>query len=181
MRMCDVFAGVLGRRRAGALRQLPGLVPPGVHRPDHAGARCMHPLKTLKWALGSKDVLRGAAAALQPAPLDWVFCFPTTSAPAGFWGRGHFDWCCIACSAQLSWHAGAAACVQDVTSQSGRWACPHHSCGECGRGTGAAGGLLFRCQVDITPGCYCNVLEGQHIPARQAVTGDKEAVSQGAC
>jgi hypothetical protein len=49
-----------------------------------------------------------------------------------------------------------------------RWACPHHSCRDCGRKAQAAGGMLFRCEM--CPGCFCE----DHLPEAASITGTCE-------
>ena len=37
--------------------------------------------------------------------------------------------------------------TQNEIAKATRWACPHHSCAECGRKAAAVGGMLFRCEA----------------------------------
>jgi hypothetical protein len=46
-------------------------------------------------------------------------------------------------------------------SVSKQWLCPHHKCSVCNRGTGAAGGLLFRCLS--CPKAFCE----DHLPSTE--------------
>ena len=55
-----------------------------------------------------------------------------------------------------AYHLGCLNIKQEDTK--GIWSCPHHSCSVCFRKAGAAGGLLFRCQM--CPKAYCE----DHLP-----------------
>ncbi|GAX72787.1 hypothetical protein CEUSTIGMA_g243.t1 [Chlamydomonas eustigma] len=52
-------------------------------------------------------------------------------------------------------HASCIGLTQKKAEQAShlKWSCPHHTCTSCARSTGAAGGLLFRCEV--CPVAYC--------------------------
>ena len=46
-----------------------------------------------------------------------------------------------------------------------RWACPHHSCHDCGRKAAAVGGMLFRCEA--CPRAFCE----DHLPSTSEIIG----------
>lgn len=53
--------------------------------------------------------------------------------------------CCDLCP--CSYHAECVGSTPAEMERTTRWACPHHSCYECGRNTQQAGGMLMRCEV----------------------------------
>ena len=73
--------------------------------------------------------------------------------------------CCDQCPGAYHAECLEKLNAQLPTKKFGCWGCPHHSCRECGRKAGAAGGLLFRCQV--CPEAYCE----DHLPPTATIVG----------
>ena len=71
--------------------------------------------------------------------------------------------CCDLCP--VSVHAECIGVTQDEIAKATRWACPHHSCAECGRKAAAVGGMLFRCEA--CPRAFCE----DHLPAAAEIIG----------
>ncbi|KAL8279227.1 hypothetical protein RQP46_008264 [Phenoliferia psychrophenolica] len=51
-------------------------------------------------------------------------------------------------------HADCVGMTERALSKTSIWMCPQHNCGSCGRSTGDAGGLLFRCEC--CPVAFCD-------------------------
>jgi SWI/SNF-related matrix-associated actin-dependent regulator of chromatin subfamily A member 5 len=71
--------------------------------------------------------------------------------------------CCDLCP--VSVHAECIGVTQDELAKATRWACPHHSCHECGRKSAAVGGMLFRCEA--CPRAFCE----DHLPSSAEIIG----------
>ena len=71
--------------------------------------------------------------------------------------------CCDLCP--VSVHAECIGVTQNEIAKATRWACPHHSCAECGRKAAAVGGMLFRCEA--CPRAFCE----DHLPASAEIIG----------
>ena len=71
--------------------------------------------------------------------------------------------CCDLCP--VSVHAECIGLTQNEIAKATRWACPHHSCAECGRKAAAVGGMLFRCEA--CPRAFCE----DHLPASAEIIG----------
>jgi SWI/SNF-related matrix-associated actin-dependent regulator of chromatin subfamily A member 5 len=71
--------------------------------------------------------------------------------------------CCDLCP--VSVHAECVGVTQDEVAKATRWACPHHSCHECGRKAAAVGGMLFRCEA--CPRAFCE----DHMPPAAEIIG----------
>ena len=71
--------------------------------------------------------------------------------------------CCDLCP--VSVHAECIGVTQHELAKATRWACPHHSCHECGRKAAAVGGMLFRCEACVH--AYCE----DHLPNEAEIIG----------
>lgn len=76
-----------------------------------------------------------------------------------------FDGSLVKCGGcPVTLHRSCAPPISLITmtkAVSKQWMCPHHLCATCGRGTSAAGGLLFRCIS--CPSAFCE----DHLPSAE--------------
>eukprot|EP00611_Tribonema_gayanum_P023708 TRINITY_DN5050_c0_g1_i1.p1 TRINITY_DN5050_c0_g1~~TRINITY_DN5050_c0_g1_i1.p1 ORF type:complete len:1003 (+),score=418.58 TRINITY_DN5050_c0_g1_i1:2044-5052(+) len=74
--------------------------------------------------------------------------------------------CCDICPAV--YHASCIGMNQRTIEKMMHFACPQHYCADCGRKTGEAGGLLFRCLA--CPQAYCE----DHAPVAMTYVGESK-------
>lgn len=76
--------------------------------------------------------------------------------------------CCDGCPAAYHSECLGYSMAELNKLVNGKWYCPHHSCGICGKKSHAVGGLLFRCEM--CPNAYCE----DDLPAEAELIGTSE-------